>query len=762
MQQKRCITIRPMRQSFRFVQKLQGALAWAVMVVVAGPIYAQQPVSGDPPGEIVLNFPENLELKVLVDYVSKRLGINILYDEQIANRRVTIEAPQSIPESSLLGLLESALKMKGLALVDGGEPGWKRIVPAANLIAIARGPKEAQRLAESGQLGATLAVTRVFHLRHADAKRVDQLIKPFLTQPGGNSTIVGEHKLIIVTDYASNMDRVVGLIRLADKPLETIAVEFVAVEHQEASQLAQQALKLIRSKLQIESKQRAGGGSVIPGVDVTYDDRTNQVIVVGVRRRVDDAVAIVRSLDVSLDLVTKVYQFKVASPERIDRLNRELIGPLAAKRLYRSAVDQDGGFLVVATTEQIHLKIQALKNDLDIPLPESQSPIQIYKLANTTAADVLETIRAIETDDGLGHLQLGGVDEGEKVQEPGIEPPTGDTGQPPSPQREALQEHAGKLQPIQSSVRARKAIVAADTNTNSIIVVAQPGVQAVYERLIRMLDQRRPQVLVEVIIASLDANDGFSLGVEISHEHTGGDARTLTFSSFGLSDVNAATGGLSLTPGLGFNGAVISPDIADIVIRALKTNTRAKVVSAPRLLVNDNATGTLSSIAEEPFTSVNASDTVATTSFAGFVSAGTTITVTPHISEGDHLSLEYSISLNSFTGSGVDGIPPPRKTDSVQSVVTIPNGHTVIVGGLKRKDYSKTVNAVPLLGEIPILKHLFRNEIEDESEVTLFVFIRPIILRDDQFEDLKFLSKRDRIAADLPAEYPTSEPLVVN
>ena len=141
--------------------------------------------------------------------------------------------------------------------------------------------------------------------------------------------------------------------------------------------------------------------------------------------------------------------------------------------------------------------------------------------------------------------------------------------------------------------------------------------------------------------------------------------------------------------------------------------------------------------------------------------AGTTITMSPHISEGDHLSLEYSVTLNSFTGAAVNGNPPPRQTNSVESDVTVPDGHTVIVGGLNRTDDTTSVNAVPLLGQIPILKHLFSNETQSESNTTMFVFIRPIILRDDQFEDLKGISQRQLALAELPGEYPTSEPMIV-
>ncbi len=207
---------------------------------------------------------------------------------------------------------------------------------------------------------------------------------------------------------------------------------------------------------------------------------------------------------------------------------------------------------------------------------------------------------------------------------------------------------------------------------------------------------------------------------------------------------------------------MLSTDVADIVVRALSTDARARVSSAPKILVNDNATGTLASIVEAPFTSVNASTTVATTSFAGYASAGTTITLTPHISsDGSHLQLDYAVALNSFSGQGSKDVPPPRQTNSITSKVTIPDGHTIVVGGLNRHDLSKTISSVPGLGKIPILEYLFSSRNKTESDSTLFVFIRPVILKDDQFEDLKFLSERDLKSAGIPSEYPSSEPLLV-
>ena len=319
-------------------------------------------------------------------------------------------------------------------------------------------------------------------------------------------------------------------------------------------------------------------------------------MVVGTQKGVAQAISIIKALDITLNLKTHVYQFEVASPERIDRLTQELIGPLVAKRLYRSAVDQDAGLLVVATTQEVHDKIQSLKADLDIALPESQNPIRFYRLTNTTAADVLETIRSLEGDQDL--FGEGLTTEPATLESPGSE------GTPPTPNETGDEPSDSIRSPVHQTVGTDRVTVTADANTNSLIVVAPPRVQSVYADLIMKLDRRRPQVLIEVTVVTLDTSDGFSLGVEISREGSVGNRQSLGFSSFGLSDIDPVTGALSLLPGLGFNGAIIGQDVANIVIRALSTNSRAKVVSAPRILVNDNATGTLSSIAEEPFTSV--------------------------------------------------------------------------------------------------------------------------------------------------------------
>jgi len=726
-----------------------------------------------------LNLPEDLEVTVLADLVSDRLNVNIVYDEKARGKRVTIKTPAKVPRSSLLDLLRSTLRMKGLALVEAEQAGWLRIVEAQNLVSVAgRAVRFPDGVEPDGPIADPHAVvTQVFVLEHAPPRQVEELIKPFLTQPGASSFSVEQQGLVVVTDYASNLPRVAELIDLADRPGLPVATRFVMVRHLEAGQLARQVDQILQTRQRLSGAAGAGQGQ-LRQIEIVPEERTNQLVLLGPPGRVDEAMELIASLDVPLELETVVYQFEAAPPERIDQLARNLLDPVDAKRLYRSAIDRESGVLVATTTSAMHESIEALKQTLDVPLAQDQSPVRIYKLANAKAADVLETIRAIEEAGALGGVRVDdqggnvdgggpGVGAGSAPEGPPVDSPVGSNQAGPAAAAGPTSPYGlerlepGAFRAVRQAVQTERVTVTADVNTNSLIVVAEPSIQRIFEHLIEVLDRRRPQVLVEVTLVTLDTSGGYSFGVEISRSTETDEGEVLTFSSFGLSEVDADTGSLSLSPGLGFNGALISADIADVVIRALKTTGRSKVVAAPRILVNDNATGTLSSVNQAPFTSVNASDTVATTSFAGFEDAGTTISITPHISEGDHLVLEYELTLSSFTGEAGEGIPPPRQSNTVQSEVTIPDGHAIIVGGLSRTDTSDSKQSVPILGDIPLLEYAFSSRNANESVSTLFAFIRPVILRDDRFEDLKYLSQRDLKAAGLPGEYPDSEPLLV-
>ncbi|MCA9211835.1 MAG: hypothetical protein KDB27_02125 [Planctomycetales bacterium] len=738
----------------------------------ANQILAQPP---QPAEEMVqLNFPAEVEIKVLIDYVSTALDVRIIYDEQTVSKRISVKSSTPIPKSSLLSVLNSALKMKGLVLADAEAPGWKRIIQADRMPQVAPSiiPPSTARDRDQAE-----AVTESFQLNYVDPQKVEPALAPLLTQPGANSIVLPESRTIIVTDYAANLVRIRELIEMLDRPKPTAAMEIVSLRFVDAKSIGEQVTQILQSRLKAE-------GRLTPSVDLIPDTRSNKLLLIGNKVQIEAAKQIIKTLDVPLGLSTKTYSFEHVSASRIDSLVKDLLDPESGKRMYRSSIDEEENLLVATTTEDIHKQIVQLKETRDKTPRRGRSPMRFYKVKNLPVRDLLQTIRSIEQQavspteqqtPTLANPQTGRFD---VVQQPGVlaangpATPSGPNAAPadpgfeiPPPPSYRGPESQGPLLNADTAGSEStagsllgKARVTADVHTNNLIVIAEPAVQRLYAELIEKLDQPLPQVLIESRVVIIDTSDNFSLGVEFSSGDRDGGKRLLTFSSFGLSEVDPVSGALSLVPGLGFNGTLVDPDVADVVVRALTTHNRSRVTSAPRVLVNDNAEGQLTSVAEVPFNSINASDTVATTSFAGFAQAGTTITVTPRISDADKIQLDFGITLNTFTSTGGDGVPP-RQTDEIRSQVTIPDGYTVIVGGLNRTANSWTFTSMPGIDKVPLLRYLGGNESRDRSSSSMFIFLKPIILRDDKHKDLRFLSERDINCAGVCPDFPKSEPI---
>ncbi len=699
------------------------------------------------PNMIELNFPEEVMLKTLVDYVGKRNGINFMYQATNLQRPVTLNAPNRIPSSALMQLLQSALKMHNMIVVPSEVPGMMHIEAAQQLTKQSIESDQASDLLP-GDAGQSLAVTRIFKLEHVQPQQAVQVLTPFLAANSANTLPIVDHGLLIVTDYGFNMDRLQRMIKLVDQPGAAVDVHFIPIEHVKVDQLGNQVKQLLTAK----NRGQASPGADT-GVTVMPDVRSNRLVVVGTDEVFREVMDIIDSLDINLGLETKVYTFSYTTPEQIDRLTRSLIGELAAERLYEATIDDDTGFFIVRATATIHEQIESLREAIDKPRPASESPVRFYRLENADAIDVLSTLQTITSDGSMGDVSIEGttVDTNAETVIRGPSEDAVNRGGIPF----SGDPNGGAVADL-PDVR-----VMAHEASNTIIVIATPSVHTIYEGLIRRLDVRQPQVLIEATVVILDTTDNFTLGVEIFNRETGVDnGELLTFSAFGLSTIDANNGSVSISPSTGFNGALLNADVAQVVIKALESDGRTRILSRPSVLVNDNATGTLASESEEPFTTTNVvAGAPTTTTFGGFATAGTNIRVTPQISQGDHLRLEYEITLSSFSGTGADGVPPPRNTDEISSEVTIPDGTTIVVGGLTRENFSEDVDRVPFLGRIPGLEFLFSSRSTNKSKSTLFVFLKASILRDDQFEDLRFISSEAAVDAELEDEYPTSEPL---
>jgi type II secretory pathway component GspD/PulD (secretin) len=299
---------------------------------------------------VLLQFPGEHDLATLVDYVSQRLQIKIMYDGNLATRKINIRAPKDVPVESLLGVLQSALRMNGLALIDTNTPGWKRVVDVARLH---EGAVEQDAQSAIEKSGGETPVTQVFVLQHADPAQLEQSIRPFLSSgsttgvPTASANILAlkEQRMLIVTDFASNIVRLERLIKLIDQPRESVVTRFVPTRVLDAKTLSEKIERLL------DARRRASGqasdATASRGAEVAFDERTNKVILVGTQQDVQHLEEYLKTLDVPADIRTEVYAPRRLAAERLQRIVTSMLEVRESRPAFRAAVDEDQNLLIV-------------------------------------------------------------------------------------------------------------------------------------------------------------------------------------------------------------------------------------------------------------------------------------------------------------------------------------------------------------------------------------------------------------------------------
>jgi type II secretory pathway component GspD/PulD (secretin) len=136
--------------------------------------------------------------------------------------------------------------------------------------------------------------------------------------------------------------------------------------------------------------------------------------------------------------------------------------------------------------------------------------------------------------------------------------------------------------------------------------------------------------------------------------------------------------------GAGGTAVVLNPGDFSVVVRALQSVNRGRSLSRASTLVNNNESANLSNTVTVPYATTTLTDGNTITAFGGSEPAGTTITVSPQIAQGGFLVLDYNVSLSSFLGEATsDGLPPPSQSTSINSIATIPDGYSIVLGGLE-------------------------------------------------------------------------------
>ncbi|MHC4784285.1 MAG: type II secretion system protein GspD, partial [Planctomycetota bacterium] len=313
-----------------------------------------------------------------------------------------------------------------------------------------------------------------------------------------------------------------------------------------------------------------------------------------------------------------------------------------------------------------------------------------------------------------------------------------------------------------------------DEMSYSLIVYANKRNQQWISELIRELDEYRPQVLLDCTLVEINQDESFKYDMdiigktyainEVDGEITGNTMRSGQVGS--LESFSEQMYGEARSLSGSFTG-FFNSEMVQALLETVQTNGYGRIMARPKILVNDNQEGEITTTNTTAIASVSSQTQVPdqgtpiTTQDVTFTDyeEGVTLNIKPHISQGEMLRLEITLNRTDFTLqpdveiSGADGTatfpsPPDRLSTDVVTVATVPDGTTIILGGLESIDQNKFNSKVPILGDLPIIGGLFRgiNNIGDQGR--LYVFVKANIIRPgnqlEGLQDIRRVSAKNR------------------
>lgn len=436
------------------------------------------------------------------------------------------------------------------------------------------------------------------------------------------------------------------------------------------------------------------------------------------------------------DVADLLEQLLEAQQEQISRRPRQQVegqgvsGLLPGSEL-ESKILVDGrtnSLLVMALPEEMP-RIKDLVARLDVEVIEPERNFHVYSLQNVKAGEIAEVLdEFLSGAERLSGQAAGGT---------GGRPQGGDGG-------------GGGGASARSS---NEVIVVPDEASNALLVAANKTRYLEVLELIRQLDRRQDQVLIESALIELTGSDFRDIGVEWALGDVTGDGG-FGVTGFGFSNINLETGLRTPTaPTGGLVAGILSGDDVNlpILLSAVSRTTGANVLNVPSVLVNNNGSAKVVTLDEQPTTTVTASGGGQQTqrNFAGYQSAGITLEISPSISASRYLRLDISLVVSNFTGSfdASSDIPPPKVTREMSTTVNIPDGDTMVIGGVISDSQQKTRQGVPWLANLPLVGALFRHDSDTDARTTLYFFVTPHILRDPDFADLAEISYQKKLSA---------------
>lgn len=467
---------------------------------------------------------------------------------------------------------------------------------------------------------------------------------------------------------------------------------------------------------------------------------SNLLIISDKLANLDKAAKLIASLDKKSDTSIELISLKYANAEDVAETLSGLLesgNNLGSKS--KIVPDSRTNSVIINANPSLKSKIMGIVRQLDVPLAtNTQSQVVFLKYASAEKmVPILETLTKRSQD--------------EKAK------PTDNT---------SIQAHQ---------------------ETNSLVINASPAVYRNIVNAIEQLDVRRQQVLIEAIIAEVSINNSKELGVDWYAPIGGSSDDGLVGGSFtgnGKPNINSENplevfgGIISSGLNLGYLNYGTDNDGNRVfkfggLLRALGTNGDNNILSTPSVVTLNHQEASLSVGQEVPFVTGQFSQTGATGSNGSpnpFTTiqredVGLSLKVTPHINEGGQIVVDIAQEISSIDPNTKTAVDLVTKKRTLQTSVMIPDNNVLVLGGLIDDEVQESIKKVPLLGDVPLLKNLFRTKKRTRVKRNLMIFIHPQILKDDQHQQQISKQKYDDIRRQQmekvkPEKFRRGEPLL--
>ncbi len=757
---------------------------WVFVAAAAAFLLVGHTVRGEEPipatnAEATITLPATCDLERLTELVSQTAGIRLHWSTGRIQGNIRLSLPQALPIGDLWTLYNQVLGSQGLTTVLGGLPGLYAVVPISDAA-------QASALVSAADLQATAirpgfaAVIR--ETKNLSAESAIKLLGSVISGQGVQFKSMGGdgHQLVVAAPTAL-FPVVEFVLSIIDRPGQAPGVRLVKPERTAPNALQAAATAAWNALGRIEERTRGGEIQVAPdGL---------QLLLIANAADLDGLEKLVQELDRSEPVESRSYRPRYFTLEEVAGLILQTLGTTTKVDIIRDRLT--GSLLIKATTAE-HQRIAALIASLDEAPASARRQARALQVKHRKAdemARLLMSLVAAGHVDGAGSNGSGG---GTATTTPGAQspPPVANdfnagggqqmggqgfgqggfgqggfgqggfggggfaqgingtnqygSGMAGSGQRSGSTESTA---PVTSTSADGSLVITADPVTNRLLVLGEPRIIDQLQDLLAQVDQRQPQVDIEVVLVSVTDEQNRDLGIELARQMDVGGADVGIASLFGISSsvagslTNRATGNVQ-----GFGAVVLKPGHYAAVIKALEAINKGRTTIRSQLVVANNGQASINAIVQQPFSATNSSTQVSTTSYGGTSDAGTQITLSPRVSPADYVTVDYTISQSAFLGSptvtdsGI--IPPTKRTDNVASTATVPDSYTIALGGLSNRNEGHSESRIPFLGAIPFLGNLFKSQNDQRQDSRFYVFIRASILRQSVFGDLRYRSDR--------------------